>query len=438
MIYFRANGFFLDIDTIAMAGNMEGFWNSVWSYINWTIYAVFFTTIVLCTYCIFARKFNCVNKAVKSWQSFVIAMVFVALLGFYNWFLGAKNTKETIPGANDGWKYNFVTAVKNTVNGNTMFFATNQWVETQSSMHFFPAVLFYYVYELYYHGSNDLSLDEADVLEVDKFIKKKNDIIPSGNLIIIIGESFESWAIGLNDESGNSITPNLFRLSKQNKAIYCDKIKSQVIKGSSGDGQMIINTGLLPLSSGAACMAYGDNEYPNLAESIYIYSCVVNPCSNVWNQKKMTERYGYKKQVQNSTYSRNVGDSVAINLAISVLDTCRSPFCMQIITVTTHTPFDCGGRVNMHFPEEMPDNLRNYLNCMHYADSCMGVFLSRLERDSLLDNTTVVITGDHTIFKKSLLLEYQQFAQKYNYPIPADESYCPLLILSPKIKENLL
>ena len=34
-------------------------------------------------------------------------------------------------------------------------------------------------------------------------------------------------------------------------------------------------------------------------------------------------------------------------------------------------------------------------------------------------------------------MEYQQFAQKYNYPIPADESYCPLLILSPKIKENM-
>ncbi len=439
MIYFRANGFFLDIDTIAMAGNMDGFWNSVWAYINWTIFAVLFTTIILCAYCIFARMFNCVNRAEKSWPGFVIAMAFIAVLGFYDWFLGAKNTKETFSGLNDGWRYNFVTAVNQTESGNNqmMNYVLTQWIECQSPMHFFPAVLYSYFYRLYYHGSNDFSLDEGDVTELQKYIKERKNIVPAGNLIIIIGESFESWTIDLNDEQGNSVVPNLSRLSKQNKVLYCDKIKSQVKRGSSGDGQMIINTGLLPLSSGAACMAYDDNEYPNLAESTYIYSYVVNPCSDVWNQRKMTKKYGYRVLAQKNHGAWDSGDSVAFVEAKNIIDTSPSPFCMQIITVTTHTPFDCGGRASMNFANDMPDNLRNYLNCMHYADSCIGVFLTNLERDSLLDNTTIVITGDHTIFKKSLLNEYQSFAEKHEFPLPKDESYCPLLVYSPQINGNI-
>ena len=437
MIYFRANGFFLDIDTIAMAGNMDGFWNSIWAYMNWTIYIIPVTTLVLSIYCFFAHKIPCVNKTSRSWRSFAIAILLVVLLGLYDWFWGAKNTKETYPGAGDGWKYNFITAIKKTVNGNNMLLVTNQWYESQSCMHFFPAILSYYLYGIYYHGSNDMSLDEADVVEIEKYIKERRCIVPSGNLIVIIGESFESWTIGLKDECGSSVTPNLTRLSRQDNVLYCNKIKSQVKRGSSGDGQMIINTGLLPLSSGAACMVYDDNEYPNLVENIYNYGYVVNPCINVWNQKRMTERYGYQKLIQNSAHARSVGDSVAISLASNVSDTCHKPFCMQIITVTTHTPFDCGNRVNMRFAEDMPDNLRNYLNCMHYADSCIGLFLAKLERDSLMDNTTIVITGDHTIFKKSLLNEYQPYAQKHSFPLPKDESYCPLIVCSPKITENI-
>ncbi len=436
MIYYRANGFFLDIDTIAMAGNMEGFWNSIWTYMNWTVLAILVTTVLLCVYCCLSIRMPFVTNTIRSWSSFSIVMALVGILGIFNWFFGAKNNKETYPGADDGWKYNYVTAVKATVSGNTMFFATSQWIESQSCMHFIPALLYYYLYEIYYHSCNDISFIETDVSEMEKYIKEKHNISPADNLIVIIGESFESWAIGLKDEFGNNVTPNLTKLSIQENVLYCNKIKSQVKRGSSGDGQMIINTGLLPLSSGAACMAYDENEYSNFA-GVYPFSFVINPCSNVWNQGKMTNRYGYNQQVQNSTHPRSVGDSVAFKLAMNVLDTCHRPFCMQIITVTTHTPFDCGNRVNMRFAEDMPDNLRNYLNCMHYADSCIGLFLAKLEQDSLMDNTTIVITGDHTIFKKSLLNEYQPYAQKHSFPLPKDESYCPLIVCSPKITENI-
>lgn len=436
MIYFRANGFFLDVDTIAMVGNMEGFWSSIFSYVNWSVFSIVGTTLFLAIYLLIVSMRSKRNDIQTNWRVFVLGMVVIVLLGLFDWFLGYRNTKETSSGANDGWKYNFITASKQTVMGNNPAI-NSQWVEAQSPMHFFPALVFSYAYGLYYHSSTDVSLTESDKKDIAKFMQDRSQLIPDGNLIIIVGESFESWVIGLDDEDGNKVVPNMTKYTNAYNCLYCSKIKAQVRAGTSGDGQMIINTGLLPISSGAACMVYGDNEWPNIVEYIYKNGYVVNPCVNVWNQKKMTEKYGYKYLVQNSVHERAVGDSVVFSMANIVLDSCSKPFCMQIITETTHVPFDCGGKVNMNFPAEMPDNLRNYLNCMHYADSCMGVFFDKLAKDSLMSSTTIVITGDHTIFKQSLLSEYHQFAQEYNYPIPAEESYCPLLILSPKINGNM-
>lgn len=438
IIYYRANGFFLDIDTIAMAGNMEGFWSSVWTYTNWTVLAILFTTALLFTYCYFARKMPFVTHTTRNWSGFAIVMSIIVVLGVFNWFFGAKNTKETAMDANDGWKYNFITAVKQTETGNNqmMNYVLTQWVECQTPMHFFPAVLYSYFYRLYYHSNNDFLIEETDVSEISGYINEQQVVKPTCNLIVIIGESFESWAIGLNDECGNCVTPNLTKLSMQNNVLYCNKIKSQAKRGSSGDGQMIINTGLLPLSSGAACMTYDDNEYPNFADN-YAYSFVVNPCGDVWNQRKMTKKYGYKVLVQKGMELWSSGDSVAFVEANNIIDTCHQPFCIQIITVTTHAPFNCGERANMNFPSDMPDNLCNYLNCMHYADSCLGQFLANLEQKSLMDNTIIVVTGDHTIFKKSLLDEYQSFAEKYDFPLPKDMSYCPLIIYSSQIKNNI-
>ena len=85
----------------------------------------------------------------------------------------------------------------------------------------------------------------------------------------------------------------------------------------------------------------------------------------------------------------------------------------------------------------MPSNLRNYLNAVHYTDSAIAPFLEKLEYDSLLTNTTIAITGDHTTFSHNMLMEYASFVDEHGYPIPTEISYCPLIVCSPNIKENI-
>ena len=121
----------------------------------------------------------------------------------------------------------------------------------------------------------------------------------------------------------------------------------------------------------------------------------------------------------------------------SYIDTSSSPYCVQAITISMHGPFDRVDCRTLSFGEDCPDNLFKYFNCLHYTDSCIGEFWMKVENDSLLRNATVVITGDHTVFKHSMLHEFQSYAEKYDIPIPNGESYCPLIIFSPKIKERM-
>ena len=64
----------------------------------------------------------------------------------------------------------------------------------------------------------------------------------------------------------------------------------------------------------------------------------------------------------------------------------------------------------------------------------MGVLLNNINVDSVLMNSTIVITGDHTIFKESTLKEYHSHNMDIKLP---HESFCPLIIYSPGIESNI-
>ena len=260
------------------------------------------------------------------------------------------------------------------------------------------------------------------------------------NLVLIIVESLESWVIDAVDEKGNPVAPVLSCRVDDSNVLYVSKVRSQVKQGNSGDGQMIVNTGLLPLFSGAACMIYGGGTYPNFAH-LYNESIIVDACGNrAWNQPVMTERYGYKSITTASADEDYKNDEETMGLAIAYLDSLTEPYCMQIITYSTHAPFTQVDTKGLFLHKDMPSNLQNYMQSVHYADSCIGLLLKKMESDSLFRNTSLVITGDHTFFKKQMLNEYQSFVQKHtdNYPIPADESFCPLIVCSPAIKKSMV
>lgn len=52
----------------------------------------------------------------------------------------------------------------------------------------------------------------------------------------------------------------------------------------------------------------------------------------------------------------------------------------------------------------------NYLRSVHYADSAIGEFIDNLDKEGLLENTVLVIYGDH-----DARLDFEDFNLLYNY-----------------------
>ena len=61
--------------------------------------------------------------------------------------------------------------------------------------------------------------------------------------------------------------------------------------------------------------------------------------------------------------------------------------------------------------------LGNYLKSVHYADKCLGAFFEALEKEGLLENTIIVLYGDH-----DARLPKDNYERFYNYDITTNDT----------------
>lgn len=94
-----------------------------------------------------------------------------------------------------------------------------------------------------------------------------DSIVSKKTLIVIFCESLESWVINKKVE-GQVITPNLNASIADAHTLYAPNVLTQVKGGRSIDGQLLVNTGLLPLMNGCYAMQYPGTTYPSLAKAL--------------------------------------------------------------------------------------------------------------------------------------------------------------------------
>ncbi|MBR1809061.1 MAG: LTA synthase family protein [Paludibacteraceae bacterium] len=448
-IYFRANSLLLSSDAIRMASNLNGFGSSVLLYLDIHVW-IFLLLTTLYT----AIWFVC-RKSVSSWKTGVcmscVAVICSLTGGWCNYLSFAedmsKKNKElefrlswlnpfVIPEdiAPENWltehgQFNYI------MNHSIVAYSVNMVVEgvKLDKLREKPA---------------PRNQHEEAFLQNLPDIHRSTDLIPDKNLILILVESFESWTLQMTCANGEEVTPCINRFRQNHPHLYAHRITSQVKQGMSGDGQMIVNTGLLPISSGAACLLYAHNTYPNFAQ-FFASSALINPVKNTWNKTDAARNYGYRKLIEpedniikyNQTSHRkfwidNTIFDEAGKTTIQMSD--NMPFCNMILTISTHLPFDLyDKRFDIPLPDDMPQAVRNYLCAMHYSDYHIGNYLNLLADNNLLQNSVVIITGDHTVFHNIDFQELQEWAKSTNLSIAHEPNYCPLIMFSPDITENI-
>ena len=454
VLYFNANGLFIDFPAITLIGQLSGFASSI---------LVYWEPILTCTYIVtICYLISLVLIFPRSNQLSIKCFFIILAISITNYiYCQYKNYYKLIPhdsksiifyknngGAQTGEDYYkmygrykqkcFIPYHQVAIRGLEGTWTTiPKYIECHSIITYFPCLFFDYFHSVSQKEiSCEYNINNLNE-ELSLFLNKKQNNVesPKQNLLIILVESLESWAI--TSIEGIEIMPNIMKLLKTTNTLFSPNITSQVKHGVSGDGQMIVNTGLLPISQGSAAAKYGNNVFPNIAH-FYQNSCVVAP-SRTWNQPVVTYSYGYQKLIMPSlveSQPKEWQDEKLCTYCNEIIEKMPEPFCIQLLTVSSHTPFD---RVEheIPLPTDLPKYMKDYLCMLNYADSCIGNTISKLQELDLLKNTTIVITGDHTIFQQKLLEDFKPAANKYGL-IFQDKTFCPLVIHSTQIFDNVL
>ena len=445
MFYYKANALFLSYETMQMADNMAGFWDSLYSYTEWSMafYPILTVLFVLALLVIPKPSHRMpIAFAVVLCVSLLNAVVDNVCYRMYSKEWAPNNdatnqvNKKLIAG--DGFVYYYPF-------GHVYYYAViecaldyNKWAECYvkdySIYSYLPACV---IYNCLAPAGEMIELASSDEERIQPFVTGCiSDSVPRPrtNLIFILFESLESWTI--DEVCGYQFMPNLSQMVHSPNALYCDKLKSQVKHGNSADGQMIDVTGILPISNGAACRLFKYNTFPSYAQC-YPHSAIINPAVGLWNQTIMTNAYQFKQLIEPEKVSY-VDDAILFAHIKDYIDTIPEPFCVLGITISSHVPFVIGSTNPRYTIEGMPAILSAYLNCLHYTDSLIGDFCKYVYgNERLASNTTIVISGDHTIFR-SQDEQIDTYAKSHNIPMQTTQTFTPLLIYSPLIQYNTI
>lgn len=445
LFYFKANRLFLSFETMKMADNLNGFWDSLLQYIGWDIFSFVIITIIYipllicCTRCITTKR-----------QPLVWGIIFTCFMALvyinnicYKYFSQSWNVRNSKMEDIDADTVEHIEFNHYYPFGQIQFFFevagavmehdvwAESYVKDNSIISYFPACIFYH---LMHPEGGVISLTEHQEKELLALINQNDTILttPKYNIVFLLFESLESWP--LSSVCGYDFMPNLSKLSQSPHVMYCNHIKSQVKHGNSADGQMIDVTGLLPISDGATCFLYGDNNFPSYTY-LYDNSVFFKANAGLWNQDVITFNYGFKQLVEPQN-KEQWEDKQLLDTMCNMVGNIHQPFCVVGFTISSHGPFSYGEKHPAYTIEGMPLVMNNYLNCLHYTDACIGLIIDTILHSDLSQNTILIVTGDHTIFR-SFVDDIDQFAQENNIAMQTAKTYTPLIIYSPSIEGNV-
>ena len=292
-----------------------------------------------------------------------------------------------------------------------------------------------------FDNANKMFYEFFEAREQERARNEYTNIFKGKNVIVIHAESFQDFALDV-EINGELVSPFMNRL--RDEGIYFSNFFAQDGVGTSSDTEFTLNTSLMPTTSGTVFVNYFDREYISIPKLLneqgyYTFSMHGNNGS-FWNRSVMHPNLGYDRFY---SYPNDyiLDEEVGLGLSdVSFFDQSlehikeiaenNERWYGKLITLTNHTPFSDIYKVNdfdVTYKYEMEDEetgeiievvapyledtrMGNYLKSVNYADYSMELFIEALDEEGLLDDTVLVIYGDHDA--KHRRSEFNRF---YNY-----------------------
>lgn len=272
-------------------------------------------------------------------------------------------------------------------------------------------------------------------------------ILAGKNVIFLQIESLENFVI--NQKIYNQeITPNLNKLTK--KGLYFNNIHEQNNAGNSIDMDMMAASGVLPLGDYITYLEYPEIKYPSLPRLLNKegYNTILTHAERVgdWNWGEAGKvAAGYKTIWDINDYDIDeyagfgLSDRSLYTQLIEKLSQEKQPFLAVVPTLTSHGPFDLAEEFReLDLPSELDENkLGGYFQSVNYADRQIGLLFELLEQKGMLDDTVVVIYGDHGGIHKYYMDDVEA-SNIEGYWWQDRDSEIPLIIYGTNIENKII
>ncbi len=224
------------------------------------------------------------------------------------------------------------------------------------------------------------------------------------NVLVLQVEALEEWVLDAK-ANGQEITPFLNRLKRE--SLYYPHLLDQTGSSSTSDCEYLVLNSQHPLDTGSVAFRRESNNFETIATvlqrggystlSMHAYQ------RGMWNRAYIHPRYGFER----SLFRRELGDTPKIGWGLDdiaffekatpELKAQERPFMAFLITLSSHHPYTYIPRNKRRLKLGPLENtmVGNYVHSVSYADQALEGFFKDLEEEGLLDDTVVVLYGDH-------------------------------------------
>jgi len=224
------------------------------------------------------------------------------------------------------------------------------------------------------------------------------------NLIVVQVESLQEFAVDFR-VNGQQVMPHLRQWAGD--SLRFTNVSDETSEGRTSDAEFTTMASLLPLDHGAVAFRYPGNHYVALprvlAEQGYSTVSAVAFEPGFWNRQVMHPSYGFQASLFEADFQMTeqigwgLNDRDFLQQMLPRLERLPRPFGAWLITLSLHHPYEDfpAGHKVLKLGALENTSFGNYLHTMRFFDEALAEFTSALARDGLLEESVLVVFGDH-------------------------------------------
>ncbi|MBQ9318271.1 MAG: LTA synthase family protein [Bacilli bacterium] len=277
-------------------------------------------------------------------------------------------------------------------------------------------------------NESNQTIKEVHNYFVNQDITDKNEYtgyFEGKNLVLVMIEAFDIMAIN------EDLTPTLYKLKTE--GWYFDNYYAPVYSCATGESEYISETSIIPSSTVCTPNSYQNNNYYNsifnlFNRSDYYTSSYHNWKDEFYDRTTLHENMGSQLYLDHDPLHiiNHTGWPSDLELFENSLEYYidKDKFFTFVITSSTHFPYDYDTYLTQKYWNQVSSlpyssNVKRYIAKAMELDAGLEFLMKNLEEKGILDDTVIILFGDHHPLKMSYneINEASSYDRLENYNI---------------------